>query len=180
MPRLHSAVRPACFAFAILGLGLLIATEALAQGQSNARRPQSPGRSGERIRPDNPRVPNDGPQLPQSAIPASGDYRIDALVSGSTWSTGTITFSFYEDSVFGGTYYGTEAVSEVSEQVKTNVRAIMAWYGTMMNLNFVEVTETTGTIGVIRFMRSSAPAYAYAYYPSSSSLGRRRPPESEL
>jgi serralysin len=153
----------------VAALGL--ASEALAQGQSEAHRPQSPGRSGERMRPDNPRHAN-GSLTPELAIPASGDYRIDALVSGSLWSSSTISYSFYEDSVFGGTYYGSEAVSEVSEPVKTNVRAIMAWYGTMMNRTFVEVAETnTSTYGQIRFMRSTAPSYAYAYYPSGSSLG---------
>ena len=112
-----------------LSVGLLVANDARAQGQSQSRRPESPGRSGERVRPDNPRIPNDGPLLRDSAVPASGDYRIDALLSGYTWSAATITYSFYEDSLFGGTYYGTEAVSEVSEPVKTNVRAVMAWYG---------------------------------------------------
>jgi serralysin len=129
-------------------------------------------RSADRMRPDNPRFPDDGPLMPLSAIAASGDYRIDALMSGSSWSNTTITYSFYEDSVFGGTYYGSEVVSEVSEPVKTNVRAIMAWYGTTMNRTFVEVAETnTSTFGQIRVMRSTAPNYAYAYYPSSSSVG---------
>jgi hypothetical protein len=146
----------------VLSVVLFVANDAQAQGQGQSRRPESPGRSGERIRPDNPRVPNDGPLLKESAVPASGDYRIDALLSGSTWSTATITYSFYEDSIFGGTYYGTEAVSEVSEPVKTNVRAIMAWYGTIINRSFVEVNETTSTYGQVRFMRSTAPSYAYA------------------
>ena len=152
-------------------VGLLVANDARAQGQSQSRRPESPGRSGERVRPDNPRIPDDGPLLRDSAVPASGDYRIDALLSGYTWSAATITYSFYEDSIFGGTYYGTEAVSEVSEPVKTNVRAVMAWYGTIINRTFVEVTETPSTFGQVRFMRSTAPSYAYAYYPSSSNLG---------
>src|SRR5688500_14259595 len=115
MLHIHRRVsRSSLLALSILVMGSLIASDASAQGQSEARRPQSPGRSGERIRPDNPRVAHDGPLLPVLAVTASGDYRIDALLSGATWSTVTITYSFYEDSVFGGTYYGTEAVSEVS------------------------------------------------------------------
>ncbi len=140
------------------------------QGQGRGNPPDSPGRSAERRRGDNPRVPNDGPAQPVAAIPASGDYRIDALLSGYTLSTTTVTYSFYEQDVFAGGYYGTEVVSEVSEPVKTNVRAIMAWYGTMMNVNFVEVPETSSAIGYIRVMRSTAPSYAYAYYPSGSSM----------
>ena len=168
---LLNRIRRSALVVCALSVALFAADDARAQGQSQSRRPESPGRSGERIRPDNPRVPNDGPLLRDSAVPASGDYRIDALLSGSTWSTATITYSFYEDTIFGGTYYGTEAVSEVSEPVKTNVRAIMAWYGTIINRTFVEANETPSTFGQIRFMRSTAPAYAYAYYPSSSNLG---------
>ena len=91
-------------------------------------------------------------------VTASGDYRIDALVSGYKWALTTVTYSFYEDSVFGGSYYGSESgVREVSEGVKTNVRAIMAWYSTLVNVDFVEVAETSGTVGQLRFMLSSSP-----------------------
>ena len=171
MTRFHRLPRRALGV--LVCVGLLVASDALAQGQRSTRVPQSPGRSGERIRPDNPRTPNGGPLQPELAVTASGDYRIDALVASATWSTSTITYSFYEDSVFLGSYYGTEAVTEVSEQVKTNVRAIMAWYGTLMNRTFVEVNEAAAgnPIGLIRIMRSSGPSYAYAYYPNSNPLG---------
>ena len=137
------------------------------QGRGQAQ-PQTGGKpSIERRRGDNPRIPFHAAQ----AIPTpSGDYRIDALLSDYKWAATTITYSFYSDSVFAGTYYGSEDVSEVSEPVKANVRAIMAWYATVLNVNFVEVTESSSTIGVIRIMRSSGPSYAYAYYPASSTM----------
>jgi serralysin len=136
----------------------------------------APGRSGdrrqdvERRRDENDaRIALDAP-LPLNVVAPSGDVRIDALMSGYQWSGSTVTYSFYEDDVFAGAYYGSETVSEVSEAVKTNVRAIMAWYSALINVNFVEVTETsTSAIGTIRIMRSTAPSYAYAYYPTSSS-----------
>ena len=134
-------------------------------GQSAAQPANKP--PVERRRGDNPRMPH---QAAQALAALTGDYRIDALLSDYKWTATTITYSFYSDSVFGGTYYGSEDVSEVSEAVKTNVRAIMAWYGTFLNLNFVEVTETSSNIGLIRFMRSSGPSYAYAYYPSGSAM----------
>jgi len=171
MTELRLSPRHARAALTVFALCTVLTGSALAQGQSQTRRPQSPGQSAERKRGDNPRVPNDGPAQPQSAIPLSGDYRIDSLLSGYKLTTTTVTYSFYEQSVFGGAYYGTESVSETSEQVKTNVRAIMAWYGTMMNLTFVEVTETSSNIGLIRIMDSPAPSYAYAYYPSTSQQG---------
>ncbi len=116
------------------------------------------------------RVPFDAPLSVEALSGSSGDNRIDALLSGYKLSSSNITYSFYEDSVFGGSYYGTEVVSEVSAPVKANVRAIMAWYGTIMNVNFTEVTETNNSIGYIRVMRSNGPAFAYAYYPSSTAL----------
>jgi serralysin len=104
------------------------------------------------------------------AMAATGDYRIDSLLSGYKWSVGTITYSFYSDAVFGGQYYGSETVSEVSPGIKANVRQIMAWYSTLINIPIVEVTETSNNIGLIRFMLSNGPSYAYAYYPSSSTM----------
>src|SRR5690606_39253648 len=64
-----------------------------------------------------------------NAVPSTGDIRIDALMSGYRWNITSITYSFYEDDVHHGKYYGSEAnVAEVSEPIKTNVREIMAWY----------------------------------------------------
>ncbi len=104
------------------------------------------------------------------AAAATGDYRIDALLSGYQWSTSSLTYSFYEDDVYHGAYYGTETgVREVSEAVKANVRQILAWYSTLMNMNFTEVSETSGQIGTLRFMLSNGPSYAWAYYPGSTS-----------
>lgn len=116
------------------------------------------------------RVPLDAPLSVNALSSASGDNRIDALLSGYKLSSSNVTYSFYEDSVFGGSYYGTEVVREVSEPIKANVRAIMAWYGTIMNVNFTEVAETNNSIGYIRVMLSNGPGYAYAYYPSSTAL----------
>jgi serralysin len=95
---------------------------------------------------------------------------IDALLSGYKWSTNQVSFSFYENDVFKGQYYGSETVSEVSEAVKNNVRAIFNWIEEVINIDFVEITETSNNIGQIRFMLSNGPSYAYAYYPTNSSM----------
>lgn len=109
-----------------------------------------------------------------SLVPAeSGDYRIDALLSGYRWpeSWATVTYSFYDDQVFNGSYYGTATdVHEVSEAVKANVRRIMAWYETLINVDFVEVAETPTEIGYIRFMLTTETNYARAFYPISTAL----------
>jgi serralysin len=101
---------------------------------------------------------------------------IEAILSGYKWSVGSnrvITFSFYEDDVFRGSYYGSETgVREVSEAIKNNARSIFSWLENVINIDFVEVQETnTSTYGQLRFQLSDAPNYAYGYYPSTHVLG---------
>jgi len=112
------------------------------------------------------------PDAPPRAVGAvlTNDNKIDSLVSGYQWPLTTITYSFYEDDVFHGAYYGAETnVHEVSEAVKNNVRNILAWYASVIPITFVEVGETLSSVGLIRIMDSDSPGYAYAYYPFGSS-----------
>ncbi|MGM3308239.1 Calx-beta domain-containing protein [Anabaena sp. WFMT] len=108
-------------------------------------------------------------------VSLSGDPQIDGILSSSkwgfTWGNNTITYSFYEDSVFNGIYYGQETgVKEVSEGTKSNVRDILNWMSNIINVNFQEVTETSTNYGRLRFMLSNNPNYAYAYYPFTDNL----------
>ena len=125
------------------------------------------------MRGDGPKGPPPGLFAEASTI-RSGNQDIDALLSNYKWSSTTITYSFYSDAVFGGSYYGSEAVSEVSEKVKQNFREIFHWLNNSLNVNFVEVIENSGSTGdpygKIRIMLSDGPNYAYAYYPYSESL----------
>ncbi len=111
-----------------------------------------------------------GAILPRAA--SVGDNEIDSLTSGGKWSGSTITYSFYSDSAFGGSYYGSQTVSEVHEITKAHCRNIFERLNQLLNVTFVEVTEASpSTYGQIRIMLSSGPSYAYAYYPSGSSIG---------
>lgn len=154
-----------------LALSLVLPAQAVAV----AERPVvDPPHSASLLQTDDDLVPTDaaptfGPVAATTAL--SGDYRIDALISGYALSGTTVEYSFYEDSVFNGTYYGTEAnPGEVSEEVKQNVRALMAWYGSIINVSFVEVDETPTRIGYVRFLVSDGPSYAYAYYPLGTTM----------
>ena len=106
---------------------------------------------------------------------ATGDNSTDALLNPNftLWNTsqngGNITYSFYKAA--SGPYYGTEQVAEVSDAIKTNVRKILSNLSTVLNVNFVEVADTKTTYGVVRYMFSNGPGYAYAYYPSTDRLG---------
>ncbi|PSF35262.1 sodium:calcium exchanger [Aphanothece hegewaldii CCALA 016] len=104
--------------------------------------------------------------------------RINGLLSAYKWnnipSSRELTYSFYESSVWGGSYYGTQTgVTEVSEAVKTNVRQLLSWLETVINIDFQEVTETSTSspVGTLRYMLSNGPGYAYCYYPSTNPLG---------
>lgn len=113
---------------------------------------------------------------PQNATTGlSGDYQIDGVLSGYKWgfSAGSnqLTYSFYESSIYNGSYYGSETgVTEVSDAVKNNVRTILGWIENIVNIDFVEVTETASNYGKMRFMLADNPSYAYAYYPYSDTL----------
>jgi Calx-beta domain/Met-zincin len=113
--------------------------------------------------------------IEQAAVTLSGDSQIDGILSdykwGFTWGNNTLTYSFYKNSVFNGSYYGTETgVKEVSEAVKTNVRSILNGLSNMINVTFQEVTETASNYGRLRFMLSDDPSYGYGYYPSDDNL----------
>ncbi|MBK1986192.1 M10 family metallopeptidase C-terminal domain-containing protein [Sphaerospermopsis aphanizomenoides BCCUSP55] len=107
---------------------------------------------------------NTSPQEATSV--ASGDYRIDSLLGGYKWGVTTISYSFYS----GGSYYGSEAgLAPVSEAVKNNVRTILQnAIAPLINVNFVEVSDSVSSYGQIRYLLSTDPGYAYAYYPFST------------
>ncbi|MEM9544145.1 MAG: CARDB domain-containing protein, partial [Cyanobacteria bacterium P01_E01_bin.42] len=109
----------------------------------------------------------------------TGNNDIDSLLNeqrmyweggqGST-SPNTVTYSFYQNS--SGAYYGSEAnVTELDENIKTNVREVLSNLSQFINLDFQEVADTANSYGVMRFMFSSTPDYAFAYYPHPSDTG---------
>lgn len=118
---------------------------------------------------DDGRLPPDAWDRARPEAYVTGDHRIDALLTGDAWPVPLVTWSFYSTSVFGGSYYGAETgVREVSEGTRRNVRALMAWCGTVLGIDLVEVAETPAAVGQIRFMLSDNPTYAYTYYPTAT------------
>ncbi|MFB2981937.1 Calx-beta domain-containing protein [Microseira sp. BLCC-F43] len=104
---------------------------------------------------------------------ASSNSLINALSNPNFayWNTssngGTISYSFLS-SAGATSYYGSEIVSPVSEGIKSNVRSILSSLESLINVRFVEVADTATNYGVIRYMFSDGPSYAYAYYPYSN------------
>ena len=76
-----------------------------------------------------------------------------------------VTFSFFDEDIFGqGGYDGSNRESnarEVSERVKARYREIFEHLNTIVDRDFMEVSESE-SIGDIRIVVSDAPDYAYA------------------
>ncbi|AOY82774.1 hypothetical protein BJP36_25575 [Moorena producens JHB] len=86
----------------------------------------------------------------------------DSLLDDHQWDTNTITYSFYKS----GSYYGPETgVSEISEETKDNIRSILETLERYLDVDFHEVADTTTDYGLLRYMVSDGPSYAYAYSP---------------
>lgn len=106
----------------------------------------------------------------------TGDYRIDALLSGYSLPTTTVTYSFYSDAVFHGAYYGStygySGIHELSDAMKNNVRNVLAWYESIINVHFVEVAETPSDVGYIRFMLCDQVNYGMTFYPETPGLSQ--------
>ncbi len=110
---------------------------------------------------------------PPSEIPSvtTSNFDLKTLVSGNAWNGETITYSFLSNNA-ADSYYGNQEVSEVSNAVKANVRKIIEEViESIIDVDFVEVSDSSNSHGQIRYMFSDDPSYAYAYYPSSSKLG---------
>jgi hypothetical protein len=126
------------------------------------------------IRPQDPSVSKGRP---------SGQVTIDALLNEDVlhWDTrrndGVITYSFYDATSQDYSYSAqgsSEVAEEVSDAIKRNVREMLAGLESYLNVEFVEVPDTTVNPGVMRYLYSvgqDGPYYAYAYYPASGSGG---------
>ena len=119
---------------------------------------------------------------PSTSVNLSGDDALDSLLIGTKWVSGVITYSFAIDaSVWSGDAYGVGdepytgyGTLTAEDQLYTKV-ALSSW-SNGANLTFLQVAETTTTVGDIRFAYSDllADAQAWARRCSRKSAGRRR------
>jgi serralysin len=100
---------------------------------------------------------------------------IDALNSGSRWTTPTVTYSFYR----GGAHYdpaitqNRAVLSPVSAGIQNSIRQILDELETFINVDFQEIAENgtdASPFGQIRIQSSTNPDYAESYYPGSLNL----------
>ncbi|MFO7481770.1 M10 family metallopeptidase C-terminal domain-containing protein [Oceanibaculum nanhaiense] len=125
----------------------------------------------------------------------SDDYRINSLLEGPVWGSGTSTgvitisysFPFSDQAAYWSTDpnagYGPEGGDEapwdadfapLNDQQKAAVRDALELWSNVANLVFEEVTETTSNVGTLRFAFTGyemAGSAAYAYLPSDAPTG---------
>jgi Ca2+-binding RTX toxin-like protein len=110
-----------------------------------------------------------------TTVSATGNRDIDGLLSGSRWTSQTLTYSFPTDASFYGPNYGSgqpyhafEALNATQQAVARTVFSMVSGYA---NLTFVEVTETATNHADLRLAMSDVPSGAHGYYPSTHPTG---------
>ncbi|KZD12104.1 M10 family metallopeptidase [Oceanibaculum pacificum] len=126
-------------------------------------------------------------------IDLTGDYRTDSLLGGVFWSgeagsggTTVISYSFPgDDSVWstsralgydppseGGEPWDAE-FAPLNTQQRSAVRDALATWSDVANITFQEVSDTSDTVGTLRFAFTSYEmegSAAYAYFPGSGPI----------
>lgn len=114
-----------------------------------------------------------------SAVANSGDYRIDALLSGVKWGGGagtgvTLQYSFPGVGSTWG-YTGEpndDGYAPLSLVEQAAFRSALNAWAEVANIQFVEVADTATNVGDIRVAWMTDPDWgAWAYYPSSHPAG---------
>jgi serralysin len=115
-----------------------------------------------------------------STVTATFDNNIDGLLSGTKWTSSSVTFSFTDSINDYETGYSDRTSHELSFQTLNAAQrtAARAWLGggagsfyNVSNLAFTELTGTSDRDATIRMAMSNDPPTAYAYYPGGSVEG---------
>jgi serralysin len=103
-----------------------------------------------------------------AAVSETGNAGVDALLGGTKWTGGQITFGFSESALIYTSRYGnnepSSGFSALTNAQKAAARLAMSLWDELIALDLV---ETSGANATIRLAASSAPSTAWAYLPSS-------------
>ena len=107
-----------------------------------------------------------------AAVTASGlaGAVFDPWIWTVKWSDTTLSYSFPEDGS-AYSYQSTGDVSALTASQKAAVRRVLDEIAGFTGLDFVEVSESGRTGGVLRFANEKYLGGAYAYLPTNSSHG---------
>jgi Ca2+-binding RTX toxin-like protein len=114
---------------------------------------------------------------PVSRYAITGGANDDSLLAGSKWggprgSGVTLEYSFPSWNARWSSHYGDgeprSGFAPLNSAQKAAVRDSLERWSDVANIRFVEVADTSGRVGDLRFGVSSAPDTAWAYYPGQS------------
>lgn len=104
-----------------------------------------------------------------ASLPLDAEYLSSGLKWGGGVGTGVnLTYSFPTGIAYYASGYSEFTNwSPLNTAEKTSIRQALAEVASVANITFTEVADNAGTVGDIRFTRSSnmGNSYAYAYYP---------------
>jgi len=104
-------------------------------------------------------APKERTTATSQSVTRPGIQDIDALLEGSRWNTGNLTFSFPARASFCG-YSGEpdNSFAPVASELQTAVRAALAAWSSVANLTFTEITETSSRHADMHFGMSDLTA----------------------
>jgi serralysin len=110
-----------------------------------------------------------------TSVDLSGDSYIDGLLGDLKWAVKTFTYSFPAlGSYYGASYGEGENVTNfgaLNTYQQATVRTALLMYGSVANLSFTEVSETSTAHADLRFAMSDRPSTAWAYFPTTAAEG---------
>ena len=114
-----------------------------------------------------------------TTVTPTGILAVDAVDSGTRWSTLSLTYSFPTSASFytgfmGGAYGSGEPLSNFKAFTPVQQAAVtsaLAMYSSVSNLTFTQITESSTQTATLRFAEFDKPGTAWGYYPSSSPEG---------
>lgn len=112
-------------------------------------------------------------------VHTTGQPRTDSLLSDLAWKQGagttTITYSFAASAgAYAQGYGGGEPAAGFAafgEAQKAAARLVLERWAAVADIRFVEVDESGGTVGTIRFARTAVSPTAHAYLPDAAPEG---------
>jgi serralysin len=100
---------------------------------------------------------------------------VDALLGDYKWAMNSFTYSFPASSSYYGGGYGwgenTNNFAAFSASQQAAIRTALNHYGSVANLTFTEVAETSTQHADLRFAMSDGPSTAWAYFPTTYAEG---------
>jgi len=109
------------------------------------------------------------------SVERTGHQDIDGLLSHSRWNSFNLTYSFPKQASFYGSNYGSgepqSHFSSLNSLQSKAAREVLAMVSSVTNLNFTEITETSGTHATLRMANSNAPYPAWSYLPHEAEEG---------